>query len=100
MGPVFIGFALAMVLYNNTAPGCFILNEEKVQVGSRPAIKGICSNNRLPITCLFREGTGIECDGPSGGYTGYDLDSLIFSACGCSIEKEKELQLKKELEKQ
>jgi hypothetical protein len=77
---------------------CGIANRGKVEIGSRSGIKGICSNNKLPITCIYRESEGITCDGPSGGYTGYDLDSLIFSACGCSVEYEKELQLKKELE--
>jgi hypothetical protein len=78
---------------------CGIANRENVQVGSRSGIKGICANNRLPITCIYREGEGITCDGPSGGYSGSDLDALIFSACGCSVEYEREQQLKEELER-
>lgn len=88
---------LGILMPEGTAFACSILNQEKVQVGSRKGIKGICSNNKLPITCIYLEGTGIQCDGPSGGYTGYDLDSLIFSACGCSLEEEKEKQMQKEL---
>jgi hypothetical protein len=77
---------------------CGIANREKVEIGSRVGIKGICSNNKLPITCMYKESEGITCDGPSGGYTGTDIGSLIFSACGCSVEYEKEQQLKKQLE--
>jgi hypothetical protein len=91
-------FMIAGILMSEgTAYACSILNQEKVQVGSRQGINGICSNNELPITCVYLEGTGIRCDGPSGGYTGYDLDSLIFSACGCTLEEEKGQQLQKEL---
>ncbi len=61
--------------------------------------QGRCSNNGLPISCIFIEGEGITCDGPGGGYSGEDLNSLIFSACGCSSEKEEEKQEKKELKK-
>jgi hypothetical protein len=86
-----------ILFFQGTAFACSILNQEKVQIGSRKGIKGICSNNKLPITCIYLEGTGIQCDGPSGGYTGYDLDNLIFSACGCSLEEEKERLMKKEL---
>ncbi|OGW41601.1 MAG: hypothetical protein A2010_18520 [Nitrospirae bacterium GWD2_57_9] len=90
---------LILILLPGFAFACSLLQQEKTFVGSRPAIKGICSNNGMPAICLFREGTGVECDGPSGGYTGYDLYSLIFSACGCSSEEENELWLRKELEK-
>lgn len=78
---------------------CSILNAEKSQIGSSAGIKGNCSNNELPITCVFREGEGAQCDGPAGGYTGNDLNALIFSACGCSVEEEKELHMKKQLER-
>ncbi len=93
--PIFL--FTAALFFHGTASACSILNQEKVQVGSRKGVKGVCSNNNMPITCIFQEGTGIECDGPSGGYTGYELDSLIFSACGCTTEKEKEQQMKREL---
>lgn len=99
MRPVFLGFIMAMTLFHGIASACSILHEEKTFVGSRPAIKGICSNNRMPIICLFREGVGVECDGPSGGYTGYDLYTLIFSACGCSTEQEKEQYQKEQMER-
>jgi hypothetical protein len=91
---------LVMLLLSKTASlACSVLNEERIQVGSRPGIKGTCSNNGLPVTCFYIEGEGVECDGPSGGYTGKNLESLIFSACGCSVTYENEQQLKRELEK-
>lgn len=88
-----------MALANEAMGACVILNKENIEVGSRSGIKGICSNNNLPVTCTYVEDEGARCDGPAGGYTGNDLDSLIFSACGCSVEKEKELELKKDLER-
>lgn len=98
MRHVLAGLVLALLWITAAAAQCIILNEEKVQVGNYKGVKGLCSNNRLPVTCVLMEGIGVECDGPSGGYTGKDLDSLIFSACGCSSQKEKELELKKQLE--
>jgi hypothetical protein len=91
-------FLLAATLYFQGAwYPCSILNNEKTNVGSRKGIKGACSNNELPVTCVFLEGTGIECDGPSGGYTGYNLYSLIFSACGCTTGEENEGFMKEQL---
>lgn len=89
--------AIVVSVYEALYP-CSILSGEKSQIGSSTGIKGVCSNNGLPITCVFREGEGAQCDGPSGGYTGNDLNALIFSACGCSIEEEKDLTLKKRMD--
>ncbi len=87
----------AVLLMSEPAAQCVIMNDEKVQVGSFKGVKGVCSNNRLPVTCILMEGTGVECDGPAGGYNGVDIDSLIFSACGCSSEKEHEQRNKRDL---
>ncbi len=98
MRRIVLSVFLAAFWTNLVAAECIIMNEEKILVGSHKGVKGLCSNNRLPVTCILMEGTGIECDGPSGGYTGGDLGSLVFSACGCSIEQEKEQQLKQQFE--
>ncbi len=90
-------FFTAVVFFHGSAWACSMLNPEKAQVGIRNGLKGVCSNDGMPITCVFFEGMGIECDGPSGGYSGYDLDTLIFLACGCSSDEEKELLMQKEL---
>ncbi len=97
MKPVLLSFIVALTLFHTNSSACSILNAEKIHIGSRIAIRGVCSNNGLRITCHLIEGFGIECDGPSGGYTGYDLNNLIFDACGCSTEQEREQQLKREL---
>lgn len=98
MKRIFMKFSLAAMLLYVTVYPCYMMNQEHVQVGSYKGIRGTCSNNGLPITCILMEGVGVECDGPSGGYTGYDLDYLIFAACGCSVQEEKERQLKREFE--
>jgi len=98
MKATLMGVVMVLALCGSAAAACSILNEEKVQIGSYKGVKGICSNSEQSITCIFMEGVGIKCDGPSGGYTGSDLDSLIISACGCSAAQEKELQFKKELQ--
>jgi hypothetical protein len=100
MKALVMSFVMVLALSHNAAAACSILNEEKVQIGSYKGVKGICSNNEQPITCILMESVGIKCTGPSGGYTGSDLDSLIISACGCSAGQEKEQQFKKELQKE
>lgn len=90
---------LLLALVGEAMGDCIILNKEYIRIGSRSGIKGVCSNNKLPITCNHVQDDGARCDGPSGGFSGNDLQALIFSACGCSVEEENELQLKKELER-
>jgi len=80
-----------------TATACSIQNRRDTQVGDSKAIEGTCSNNGLPITCQVANSGGISCDGPSGSYDGYDLNALVFSACGCSSEQEQQQKEKKEL---
>ncbi len=91
-----IGFIAAMVLICDVGYACSLLNKKEAQIGDSKGVEGVCSNNGLPISCIF-VGEGITCDGPGGSYSGNDLDSLIFSACGCSAQEERELQEKKEL---
>lgn len=100
MKALLISFVMVLALSGSAAAACSILNQEKTQIGSNEGIKGICSNNELPVTCILMEGVGIKCNGPSGGYTGSDVDSLIVSACGCSAGEVKEQQFKKELQKE
>ncbi len=88
---------LVLLSFSGDAAACSILNRKDTQVGSSRAIEGTCSNNGLPITCQVADDGGISCDGPEGSYNGYDLNALVFSACGCSSEQEQQQQEKKEL---
>ncbi len=81
-----VAFTLALLFCYEVAHACSIQNEKRVQIGVHRGIEGVCSNNGLPITCEFEEGAWITCDGPSGSYTGEDLQSLVYSACGCTEE--------------
>ena len=99
MRKLIIALVIIMACIPASGHACSLLNRENIRVGSHVGIRGICSNNKLPITCILLEGMGVECDGPSGGYTGYDLNELVFSACGCTIEQEKEKLMKEELER-
>ncbi len=98
MRQAFISFMIVVLFAGAAGAECVIVNQEKIHVGSYAGMKGRCSNNDLPITCIMMEGTGIECDGPGGGFTGYNLETLIFAACGCSAQKENELQQKRRLD--
>lgn len=91
-------FSMVLLYGNGAVNACTIVNEEKVKIGNFKGVKGTCSNNGLPISCEFREGQGIACDGPEGGASGDNLNSLVFSVCGCSAQEEKEQKQKKGLE--
>ena len=93
-----IGLCLAIVI-DGTALACSMQNARETLVGNNEAVTGECSNNSLPITCKFKEGIGFMCDGPAGSYSGSDLNALIFSACGCSVQEEREESQKEEIEK-
>jgi hypothetical protein len=90
--------SMVLLYGNGAANACSIVNEEKVQIGNSQGVKGTCSNNGLPISCVFSEGEGIACDGPGGRSSGDNQSSLVFSACGCSAQEEKERKQKKDLE--
>lgn len=98
MKRIFVRFSLATLFVYVILYPCYIMKQENIRVGSYQGIQGSCSNNGLPISCILMEGVGVECDGPSGGYTGYDLDYLIFAACGCSVQEEEERRLQREFE--
>jgi hypothetical protein len=93
-----IGGAIALVvLLHGVASACTIQNRKEVQIGDSKGVTGVCSNNGGTISCTFVTGEGITCDGPAGSYNGNDLNALVYSACGCSAQEERELQEKKEL---
>lgn len=92
-----IATIIAFLTFHGVAAACTILNRHEVQSGDSKSIEGVCSNNSLPITCNFAKGEGITCAGPGGSYSGADLDTLIFSACGCSAQDEKEMREKNKL---
>jgi hypothetical protein len=81
-----------ILILNGNTYACSMEELTKVQIGADQGIKGICSNNRFPISCQNLGNGELSCDGPGGSYSGYDLDSLIFSACGCSSQEEKAKQ--------
>ncbi len=98
MRQALISFMILLAVSTAAFAECVVVSKEKVQIGNFNGMRGRCSNNGLPITCIMMEGTGIECDGPGGGFTGYNLEVLIFAACGCSAQKENELEQKQLLD--
>jgi len=89
--------AAAVLLLHGIASACSIQDRKDVQVGDSRGVTGVCSNNGAPITCTYVTGEGTTCDGPAGSYNGNDLNALIFSACGCGSQEEREKQEKKDL---
>jgi hypothetical protein len=86
-----------VLLFHGVASACSIQDRKEVQIGDSTGVVGVCSNNGQPISCTFVAGEGITCDGPAGSYNGDDLNALIFSACGCSAQEERELKEKNAL---
>ncbi len=97
MKSVIIVSILLVLSLHGTAAACSIQNRHETQIGDEKGVEGVCSNNGLPITCHIANDGGVTCDGPSGSYNGYDLNALVFSACGCSSQEEQEKKEKKEL---
>ena len=93
-----IASGMAMLFCHGYTNACPIQNVQQTHIGTHEGIKGECSNNGLRISCVFIEADGISCDGPGGSFSGNDLDDLIFSACGCSHQKEEEKRQKQELQ--
>lgn len=62
---------------------CVIENAERTHMGPDRAIEGTCSNSGLRIRCTRAGQKDAVCIGPAGTYSGTDLDSLVYSACGC-----------------
>ena len=87
----------AILLLHGVASACSIQDRKDVQIGDNKGVVGVCSNNGAAISCTFVAGEGITCNGPEGSYNGDDLNALIFSACGCSAQEDRELKEKKAL---
>jgi hypothetical protein len=84
-----MGLTIALLFGNNvTYASCFIKSEQRATRSDIWGIQGVCSNNGAAISCEFIRGRGIICSGPSGSFSGINLNSLIFSACGCSLQQE------------
>jgi hypothetical protein len=80
-----ITLGLVALFLNEAAISCEILDKRKVQRGFRNGIEGVCSNNGSAVQCLHagKYSGGITCSGPQGTNSGYKLQSLIYSVCGC-----------------
>jgi hypothetical protein len=81
----------------DTAYSCYVLNKERARVGVDDGFRGECSNNGYEITCVLKEGSWVECSGPEGSATGTNLNSLIYSICGCSAQDERERSLQEQM---
>jgi hypothetical protein len=97
MKSIIVVSSILMFFHFGSAYACSIQDRKSIQIGANRGIAGVCSNNGSPISCENRGNDEISCDGPGGGYSGYDLESLVFSACGCSSQEEKGKQLEQEL---
>lgn len=93
--------SLAAVLMSNTLFACDIVEARKVHRGFSDGIEGVCSNNGGEIDCYYagKYRGGITCSGPRGTYSGYNLQNLIYSVCGCSAQ-ERDESLKNQLREQ
>lgn len=76
---------MALLLSAGTTFACTAVNKERAKRGVNEGFQGECSNNGYKVTCILLEGSWVKCTGPSGGYTGTSLSSLIASACSCVI---------------
>jgi hypothetical protein len=88
-----------MLLGNSAVFACTIADPQKVEIGANRGIEGLCSNNDEEISCEYVTGEGVRCDGPEGSFSGPDLSTVIFSACGCSYESLPERQIENNLQK-
>ena len=80
-----IALGLTALFLHETVFACEILDKRKIHRGFRDGIKGVCSNNGRAIQCLYagKHSGGITCSGPQSTNSGYKLQSLIYSVCGC-----------------
>ena len=80
-----IALGITALFLSETVFACEILDKRKIHRGFNDGIEGVCSNNGSPIQCLYRGkySGGITCSGPQGTNSGYDLENLIYSVCGC-----------------
>ena len=83
-----LSLGLAAIFMNNTLFACEIVEERRVHRGMNKGVAGVCSNNGSEIECYYagQYRGGITCSGPQGTNSGYKLQSLIYSVCGCSAQ--------------
>lgn len=67
----------------SAAENCRVLDADEVNFGVNRAFEGTCSNNGEPIRCSLNNDDSVTCNGPTGTFTGYHKDTMIYSACGC-----------------
>ena len=85
-------FALGLtaIFINNSLYACDIVDKRNVNSGEKKGVAGVCSNNGSKIECYDagENQGGITCSGPEGTNSGYNLQNLIFSVCGCHDNEE------------
>ena len=93
-------FGIAALLSSAPALACDILEKREIQIGVSQGIEGRCSNNNRPIQCISEGPDLLSCRGPEGSFEGYQLQSLIASACGCGAQNNQGAseQLRREFE--
>jgi len=93
-------FYIAGLLAATPTLACDILDKQEIQIGVSQGIEGQCSNNERPIQCIGEGSNLLSCLGPEGTFEGYQLQSLIASACGCHAQASPDAdeQLRRELE--
>lgn len=81
---------LAAILVNESLFACDIVNKRNVTSGTNKGVAGVCSNNGKEIECydVGEYQGGITCSGPEGSNSGYVLQNLIYSVCGCHFYEE------------
>lgn len=65
------------------AEDCQMLDAREINFGVNRTIEGTCSNNGKTIRCSLNNDDSVTCNGPAGTHTGYDKETMIYSACGC-----------------
>ena len=96
-----IALGLTALFLNEAVFACEIYDKKKVHKGFYDGIAGVCSNNGKKIECLDvgKYSGGITCSGPQGTNSGYNLQNLIYSVCGCrSGDKNLQEQINREFE--
>ncbi len=95
----FIFMLVSGILFLGDISACEIVDRSKIHRGMHDGIAGVCSNNGRKIECInsgVNQG-GITCRGPEGTNSGYQLDDIIYSVCGCTRDDLQE-QLDAEME--
>ncbi len=79
---------LASIFLSNALFACDIVEKRRVHRGMNKGIAGVCSNDGSDIECYYagQYSGGLTCSGPQGTNSGYNLQNLIYSVCGCGRE--------------